>query len=148
MAEEKLGKKMDTILEMTLGVSQARRALKIVREKSDFQFLKYFIHENKLQDHDRQLMNQSFGTLNPHFDVKVKAKFSIGEVERIKIKAHESCELKPYTYLGLSQKSDGEDMKYYTKEELKANDGVIDLNFSHFYVFYPLKKQLLLAMGE
>jgi len=31
---------------------------------------------------------------------------------------------------------------------LKANNGVIDLNFSHFYVFYPLKKQLLLAMGE
>lgn len=48
MAEEKLGRKMDTILEMTLGVSQARRALKIVREKSEFQFLKYFIHENKL----------------------------------------------------------------------------------------------------
>ena len=36
MAEEKLGTKFDTILEMTLGVSQARRALKIVREKADF----------------------------------------------------------------------------------------------------------------
>jgi len=31
-------------------------------------------------------------------------------------------------------------MKYYSKEELKANNGVTDFNFSHFYVFYPLKK--------
>lgn len=85
-------------------------------------------------------MNQNFGTLNPHFDVKIKAKFSIDEVERIYIKAHDGCELKPYTYLGLSQKSDGEDMKYYTQEELKDNNGVIDLNYSHFYVFYPLKR--------
>lgn len=85
-------------------------------------------------------MNQVFGTNNPHFDVKIKAKYSVEEVERVSIKANDSCELKPFTYLGISQKSDGKDMKYYSKEELKANNGITDFNFSHFYVFYPLKK--------
>jgi hypothetical protein len=47
-------------------------------------------------------MNQVFGTNNPHFDVKIKAKYSVEEVERVSIKANDSCELKPFTYLGIS----------------------------------------------
>lgn len=40
-------------------------------------------------------------------------------------------------------------MTYYTVEDLKeANDADVNLNYSQFYTFYPLKKQLLIAMGE
>ena len=36
MAEDKLGRKIDSIIEMTLGISRAKRALKIVKEKQNF----------------------------------------------------------------------------------------------------------------
>jgi hypothetical protein len=46
MAEEKLGHKIDTSIELTPGISLAKRALRIVREKTDFKLLKYFIHQS------------------------------------------------------------------------------------------------------
>lgn len=44
MAEEKASTKLDTAIELTPGISLAKRALRIVREKQDFKLLKYFIH--------------------------------------------------------------------------------------------------------
>jgi hypothetical protein len=44
MAESKSGHKIDSVLQMTPGISLAKRALRIVKEKQDFKLLKYYIH--------------------------------------------------------------------------------------------------------
>jgi hypothetical protein len=86
--------------------------------------------------------------VHPHYDTKIRAKYSIAEVERIQFKANEKCELKPFTFVGLSQTKDGKDMKLYNKETFKESEGITKFNSAHFYVFYPVKKQLVISMGE
>ncbi len=66
----------------------------------------------------------------------------------MQFKANEKCELKPFTFLGISQTSDGKDIKLYSKETLKEAEGVTKFNSAHFYVFYPIKKQMVIGMGE
>lgn len=56
MAEEK-NAKIDSILQMTPGISLAKRCLRIVREKQDFQLLKYYVHLEALPAHVTKSMN-------------------------------------------------------------------------------------------
>lgn len=86
--------------------------------------------------------------MHPHLDVKIRAKYSITDVERIQFKANEKCEFKPFTFVGISQTKDGKDMQLFTKETLKENEGIKKFNSSHFYVFYPVKKQVVISMGD
>ena len=39
-------------------------------------------------------------------------------------------------------------MKLYNKETFKESEGITKFNSAHFYVFYPVKKQLVITMGE
>lgn len=50
--------------------------------------------------------------------------------------------------MGISPTEDGQDMKYYTKEIFKKDDGVTKMNSSDFFVFYPIRKQCVVGMGE
>lgn len=86
--------------------------------------------------------------MHPHLDVKIRAKFSIPEVERVQLKSNEKTELKPFTFVGISATADGKDMKLYTKEQLKENSGILKLNSSDFFVFYPVRRQMIVAFGE
>ncbi len=45
MAEQQIGHKLDTSIELTLGISNAKMALRIVKEQKDFKFLRYYIHQ-------------------------------------------------------------------------------------------------------
>jgi hypothetical protein len=90
--------------------------------------------------HVSKSLNQFFGTMHPHLDTKICAKYSIPEVERIQFKANEKCELKPFTFVGISKSKDGKDMQLFTKETFKENEGITKFNSAHFYVFYPIKR--------
>ena len=48
MAEQQIGHKLDTSIELTLGISNAKMALRIVKEQKDFKFLRYYIHQQSL----------------------------------------------------------------------------------------------------
>ena len=62
--------------------------------------------------------------MHPHLDVKIRAKYSIAEVERVQFKSNDKCEFKPYTFMGISSTADGKDMKLYTKDSLKEKNGI------------------------
>ena len=94
-AEVDFNFKFDKILEMTPGVSEAKRALRIVREKGSFSFLKYYVYHSQLADHQKKLMNETVATQHNHYDVKIMAKYSIEQVERISIKVTDKCDA-PY----------------------------------------------------
>lgn len=83
MAEQQIGHKLDTSIELTLGISNAKMALRIVKEQKDFKFLRYYIHQQSLPAEVAKEFKQSFGTVHPHYDTKIRAKYSIAEVERI-----------------------------------------------------------------
>lgn len=82
-SEAKLSKKIESTLQCTAGISNAKRALKVVSEQTDFNFLRYFIHQASTPDFVLKTSNQTLGCMHPHFDVKIKAKFSVAEVERV-----------------------------------------------------------------
>ena len=47
----------DSNLEITEGISLAKRGLRVVKEKEDFAFLKYYIHHQNLKEHTLKTMN-------------------------------------------------------------------------------------------
>lgn len=49
--------------------------------------------------------------------------------------------------MGISSNVDGKDIKLYSKEEIK-DAGEMEFNRAHMYIFYPIKKQMSIAMGE
>ncbi len=93
-------------------------------------------------------MTSQFGSVHPHFDVKIKAQFQLQEVERMKIKSNEKCEFKPFTYLGISQTGDGKNVKLYSKEDFKGEGANVQFDSAHFFVYYPVKQQMVIGMGE
>ena len=64
------------------------------------------------------------------------------------IKLSEKCDFKPLTFLGIANNLEGKDMHLYTKADIKKNEGKLSFNMSHFYTFYPVKKQMVVAFGE
>jgi hypothetical protein len=50
-AEDKLKVKIENILQATPGIGQAKRCLQIMREKTDYKFLKYYIHQANLPEY-------------------------------------------------------------------------------------------------
>jgi hypothetical protein len=147
IAKEK-NHKIEDSLQLTPGISNAKLALRIVREKEEYKMLKYYIHLDSLPAHIKKSSNQFFGVMHPHLDVKIRAKYSIADVERIQFKSNDKCEFKPFTFVGISQTKDGKDMELCSKENLKENEGIKKFNSSHFYVFYPVKKQIVISMGD
>lgn len=121
-----------------MGILNAKTALQIVREKDRFSFLLYQIHLKSLKEHDLKIMNTFFETHHPAFDVKTSAKFSLAQVQRMTLKCSEKCEFKPFTFFGLASDPQGSDVKYYAQNELSRK--TIELNRSHYYTFYPVKR--------
>jgi len=65
----------------------------------------------------------------------------------MKVTFNAQCAFANLTFMGISSKVTGEDLELYTKEEVKSSP---DFNFNraHFYLFYPVKRQMAVAMGE
>lgn len=47
----------DSTLEITKGISIAKRGLQIIKEKSNFKFLPYYIHHCDLKDTEKNMLN-------------------------------------------------------------------------------------------
>lgn len=57
MAESKTGTKIDAIIQMTPGISNVKRALRIVKEKDQYKLLKYYSHHQSLNEHQKKELN-------------------------------------------------------------------------------------------
>ena len=68
------------------------------------------------------------------------------EVERIKFKGNDKSEFKPFTFVGISPTGDGKNVKLYPIEEFK--DKLFYWNSANFFVYYPVKRQMIISMGE
>lgn len=136
----------DSTLENTKGILMAKKALQIVKEKDNFSFLLYQIHLKSIKEHELKSMNTHFQTHHPAFDVKTVGKYSINQVQRMVIKFSDKCELKPYTFFGLASDAKGTDIQYFTQTDLKKKE--MDLSRSHYYTFYPIKRQVAISFGE
>lgn len=66
----------------------------------------------------------------------------------MKIKISEKVDFKPLTFFGIDSKPDGKNMKVYTKADFEKEKFEIEFNRSHFYTFYPVKKQMAVSFGE
>jgi hypothetical protein len=44
LVEAKTGSVIDSILQITPGISEAKRSLRIIKEQTNYSFLKYFVH--------------------------------------------------------------------------------------------------------
>jgi hypothetical protein len=64
------------------------------------------------------------------------------------IKLSEKTDLKPLTFLGISNSKDGKNMQLFHKDNIKKEGAEIAVNMSHFYTFYPVVKQICVTFGE
>jgi len=138
----------DSTLEITKGISIAKRGLQIIKEKDAFNFLPYFIHHKDLKDNEKNMLNQTYESNHNAFNVKTCGKFVIDQVERMTIKFSDKSDFKPLTWMGIATDAKGAGMHLYDKEEIKKNDGKKEFNMSHFYSFYPIVKQMAVTFGK
>ena len=62
------------------------------------------------------------------------------------IKFSEKCELKPFTFFGIASDAKGIDIEYFSQTDLKKKE--MELSRSHYYTFYPIKRQIAISFGE
>jgi len=111
---DKKNTNFDSAMENAVGILNANKALQIVKEKDQFNFLLYQIHLKNVKDHEMRQMNQLFETHHPSYDVKTVGKFSISQVQRMTLQFSEKCEFKPFSFFGMASDPQGKDIKYYT----------------------------------
>lgn len=66
----------------------------------------------------------------------------------MKVTFNASCAFSPLTFMGISSNVEGKDLKLYSKEELVSKKKDFEFNKATFYMFYPIRKQISIGMGE
>lgn len=89
-------------LEDSEELATVKKYITIVREKADFNLLKYLYHLDNLEAGQLEQMNQVVETQHPAFKVKTRAFIDFPEVQRVTIKIKESTQLQELAYLGIS----------------------------------------------
>jgi hypothetical protein len=80
--------------------------------------------------------------------VKVRARFSQKQVEKIDLAFSESCALKDFTFVGIANNAKGLSMNILDNDQLKKQKKDLAVNKGEFYLFYPIKKQTVISFGE
>ena len=117
-------------------------------QKEKFDFLKYYIHYQNLDESDKALMNQTIETSHYAFKSKVLVKFQMRQIEKLKVKFNEKCVLPDFSFVGISQNVSGKNIEYYNSEQIKGTCKENVIFRGDFYLFYPLKKQMVISFGE
>lgn len=95
-----------------------------------------------------ETLNQTIETNHYAYENKILAKYSMKEVEKLTIKFNEKTKLKDFCFLGIAANSTGNSIEYYTQENIKSQDKEVTLYRGDFYIFYPVRKQIIVAFGE
>jgi hypothetical protein len=61
----------------------------------------------------KEMLNQTIETNHYAFDSKILARFSVKQVERLKIKFNDRIKMKDFTFLGISTNAKGIGMSTY-----------------------------------
>ena len=70
------------------------------------------------------------------------------DVEKLTIKFDARTQLRDFSFLGISSNASGKSIEYYTNEQIHGDEKEITLFRSDFYLFYPIRKQIVVAFGE
>ena len=131
---------VDSNLENSEGILEVKRGKAVLIQKEKFDFLKYYIHYQNLEETDRALMNQTIETNHYAFNVKVLAKFQMRQIEKLIVKFNEKCKLPDFTFVGIATNASGKSIEYYNSEEIKGSAKENTIFRGDFYLFYPLRK--------
>lgn len=113
-------------------------------DSENFDLLRYMEHYESLDEREQKCLNLKVQTTEPTLRAVCRAYVNIPEVQRVTIKATESgVKLGKFEYYGISNTPDGKDMKYYT-----AADKEYVWNNNCFYMFHPVHKQQVIALGR
>lgn len=70
------------------------------------------------------------------------------QVERMTIKFNERTKLKDFTFLGIATNAKGLGIQTFDTNTLVKVQKQMDINKGEFYMFYPIKKQMVISFGE
>ncbi len=147
VVDQALGQ-LDSNLESSMGILKVKRGKQVLTEREKFTFLKYYIHQQGLEEHQLNLMKQQIETNHYAFDSKVLARFSMKQTERMDIVFSENCQLKDFSFVGVSNNSKGVNMDILDPDQVKKDFKEMGINKGEFYLFYPLKQQMVISFGE
>lgn len=139
---------VDTNLENSDGILKVKRGKTVLTEREKFDFLKYYIFFQGLEDYQKELLNQIIETNHYALNAKILAKFQIKQSEKLKIAFNEKTKLKDFTFLGIGSNANGKGLETYNQSEITGACKEIELYRGDFYIFYPVKKQIVIAFGE
>lgn len=74
--EKQLGN-VDSNLENSQGILSVKRGKQVLRQKDNFDFIKYYIHFQNLETYQKELVHQMIETNHYAFDAKILAKFTM-----------------------------------------------------------------------
>lgn len=113
-----------------------------MKEKAEFNLLKYLYHLQNLEASQLEQMNRTIETNHPCFRVKTRAFINFPDVQRVTIKIKEATQLEDLTYLGISTDPEKEiQLKVGGEQEFVWPSG-------SFYLHYPVKTQAVVAFGK
>ena len=138
--DEKQIAKVDSNLESSVGILKVKMGKLVLAQREKFDFLKYLIHYRGLEEHMLELLNQNVETNHYAYDTKVIARFSMKQVERLKILFNEKMKLKDFTFLGIATNSKGIGIQSFDTTTMVKTMKEMDINKGEFYLFYPLRK--------
>ena len=93
--------KIDSNLENSEGILAVRRGKQILKEKQKFDFLRYFIHKEGLEEYHLELLNQIVEQNHYAYDSKIIAKFSMKQTEMLKLKFKENMKIKDFCFIAI-----------------------------------------------
>ncbi|CDW84904.1 hect e3 ubiquitin [Stylonychia lemnae] len=141
-------RQVDSNLENSAGILKVKRGQKVLSDKENFDFIKYYIHFKALEEYQTEMMNINIETNHYAYDAKILAKFTMKQVEKLTIAFNDKTQLKEFTFVGIANNATGKSISYYTQEDIKGKDKAVELFKGDFYILYPIKKQLVVAFGD
>lgn len=143
--------KIQSGLENSEGILQVRRGKTVLSEKQRFEFLKYLIHYEDLEDHQIESLNQRLETNHYAYDAKVLAHFNLKQTQMLNLTFGEESKLKDFTFVAVTPSIHDEKImedKCYSQSDISGSEKEIEICRGDFYVVYPVKKQMVIAFGE
>jgi hypothetical protein len=114
----------------------------ILREKDQFDLLKYIYHIENLDKSQIELMNKTIETGHPGFDTQTRSYIDFPEVQRMTVKIKEATKLKNLTFLGVSTDPE-KDIQLKTEKDLE-----FEWPSGSLYLHYPVYRQSVVGFGK
>lgn len=121
----------------------------MLKDKKNFNLLKYIVFFNGLEDHQKEVLNHSIESNHYAFDSKILAHYKMNQTSQLTLKFSERMQLRDFTYVAIGPNPyNDKEMESYSEKDIKGNDKEVTMFRGDFYMIYPIKKQIVVAFGE